>query len=109
MHQALEQSAKEMLSRGLPLAGPRQPAQGVDDALGRFMVTGKLSDVGKFRTPSLRNVSRTAPYFHDGRVATLELALEQELVGAGSEQIPLTPEEKRVLLAFLKALDDDRQ
>ncbi|MBC7483242.1 MAG: cytochrome-c peroxidase, partial [Rhizobacter sp.] len=53
------------------------------------------------------NVARTAPYFHDGRVATLELALEQELLGQGSEQIPLAPEEKRVLLAFLRALNDD--
>ena len=108
MHQFLDASAKDILTRGKSLAdAARDDPNGVD-ALGRFMVTGKLSDVGAFRTPSLRNVSRTAPYFHDGRVATLELAMEQELLGHGGEQIPISPEEKRVLLAFLKALDDDK-
>ena len=108
MHQALDASAKDVLTRGKPLADvARDDPQGVD-ALGRFMVTGKLSDVGAFRTPSLRNVSRTAPYFHDGRVATLELAVEEELLGHGSEQISMSPEEKRVLLTFLRALDDDK-
>ncbi len=107
MHQSLEQQAKQILAQGKALADvARDDPQGVA-ALGRFMVTGKMADVGAFKTPSLRNVARTAPYFHDGRVATLELALEQELLGQGSEQIPLSPEEKRVLLAFLRALNDD--
>ena len=107
MHQSLEQQARQILSQGKALPDvARDDPQGVD-GLGRFMVTGKMADVGAFKTPSLRNVARTAPYFHDGRVATLELALEQELLVQGSEQIPLVPEEKRVLLAFLRALNDD--
>lgn len=107
MHQALDQKARLLLSEGKPLqdAVLKDP-QGVD-ALGRFMVTGKMSDVGAFKTPSLRNVARTAPYFHDGRVATLELAVNQELLSQGSEQRPLTPEERRVLLVFMRALNDD--
>ena len=108
MHQSLNALARDVLTRGKTLADTaREDPQGVD-ALGRFMVTGKLSDVGAFRTPSLRNVSRTAPYFHDGRAPTLELALDQELLGHGSDQISITPEEKRVLMTFLKALDDDK-
>src|SRR5690606_9438419 len=34
--------------------------------LGRYRVTGRKEDVGAFRTPSLRNVARTAPYMHNG-------------------------------------------
>ncbi len=43
--------------------------------LGRYNVTGINSDKGVFRVPSLRNVGKTAPYFHDGRAATLEEAI----------------------------------
>ena len=39
---------------------------------GLFEVSGKLKDMGAFRAPSLRNVARTAPYMHDGSVATLK-------------------------------------
>jgi len=39
--------------------------------LGRFVTTGNTLDIGAFRTPSLRNVDLTAPYFHDGSAATL--------------------------------------
>lgn len=108
MHQALEQQAKQILSRGKPLAEIARENPQTVDALGRFMVSGKMADVGAFKTPSLRNVARTAPYFHNGKVATLELALEQELLGQGSEQIPLTREERRLLLEFLKSLNDDK-
>jgi cytochrome c peroxidase len=44
--------------------------------LGRYHVTGVPRDRGVFRVPSLRNVAATAPYFHDGRAATLEIAVE---------------------------------
>lgn len=108
MHQMLDQSARQILAQGKPLNEVARTDPHGTDALGRFMVTGQLSDVGAFRTPSLRNVARTAPYFHDGAVATLELALEQELLGQGSEQIMLDPGEKRSLLALLRALNDDK-
>ena len=45
-------------------------------ALGRAEVTGSDADVGRFRSPSLRNVALTAPYMHDGRFATLEEVLD---------------------------------
>lgn len=44
--------------------------------LGRFQVTGRDSDRRVFRVPSLRNVALTAPYFHNGSVATLEEAVD---------------------------------
>ncbi len=43
---------------------------------GRKKVTSLQSDLGKFKTPSLRNISLTAPYMHDGRFATLEQVLD---------------------------------
>ncbi len=47
---------------------------GIDDPnpdLGRQVVTGQLGDRGSFKTPTLREIARTAPYMHDGRFATL--------------------------------------
>lgn len=43
---------------------------------GRFQVTGNQNNLGEFRTPSLRNVELRAPYFHNGRFATLEDVVE---------------------------------
>jgi cytochrome c peroxidase len=43
---------------------------------GRYEVTGKPMDFGRFKTPSLRNVALTAPYMHDGSLATLEEVIE---------------------------------
>jgi cytochrome c peroxidase len=74
--------------------------------LGRFVVTLDPADIGKFRTPSLRNVALTAPYMHDGSVATLNEAVERELYDHTQPGRPLilTPQEKRDLVAFLQAL-----
>lgn len=75
--------------------------------LGRFAVTLNPTDIGKFKTPSLRNVALTAPYMHDGSVATLEQAVELEIYyrSAESQQpLILTPLEKNDLIEFLKAL-----
>ena len=76
--------------------------------LGRFAVTLDPRDIGKFRTPSLRNVALTFPYMHDGSVATLNEAVDLELYNRGAEiGIPLilTPQERADLIAFLKALN----
>ena len=75
--------------------------------LGRFIVTRHPADIGKFKTPSLRNVAQTAPYMHDGSVSTLEEAIEHELYYRGLQQgrpLILTTEEKKYLLAFLRSL-----
>ena len=53
---------------------------------GRKKVTGKDSDRGKFRVPSLRNVADTYPYFHDGSAAKLEDAVA--LMAGGGKNNP---------------------
>ncbi|MDX1393768.1 MAG: cytochrome c peroxidase [Gemmatimonadota bacterium] len=80
--------------------------------LGRFAVTGEEADRGRFRTPSLRNVAETAPYMHDGSLATLEDVIEHYAGGGTAgphldeeiHPLDLTDQEKRQLVAFLKAL-----
>lgn len=76
-------------------------------SLGRFLVTKNPKDIGKFKTPSLINVAVTAPYMHDGSVATLSEAIDREIYYRGAElnrPIVLTVEEKRDLQAFMESL-----
>jgi cytochrome c peroxidase len=70
--------------------------------LGRFDATQRVSDKYKFRTSPLRNVAITAPYFHDGKVDTLEQAVE--LMGFAKNKQGLTSVEKEEIVIFLKAL-----
>ena len=91
-----------------------------DNDLGRMAVTQNAADRGKFKTPSLRNIARTAPYMHDGRFATLEevvehyssgvrhtATLDPNLAKHPAEGIQLTAQEKADLAAFLKTLTDE--
>jgi len=84
--------------------------------------------MGKFRAPSLRNIAVTAPYMHDGSIATLEAVIDHyaaggrtirggEFKGIGSRNpnkssfvkgFRLTPREKQDLLNFLKSLTDEK-
>jgi cytochrome c peroxidase len=87
---------------------------------GRAMITERPEDIGKFKTPSLRNVERTYPYMHDGSLQTLEQVLEHYNSGVktsatldatlqqnGVIGIPLTDIEKTKIIAFLKTLTDE--
>lgn len=83
-------------------------AMHADEAqLGRFNVTQDPADIGLFRTPSLRGVSHTAPYMHDGSIPTLEDAIDREVyyrsLQAG-RPLNLSVEERLDLAAFLQAL-----
>jgi cytochrome c peroxidase len=79
---------------------------------GRFAVSGKPADHGAFKTPTLREIARTAPYMHDGSVTTLEEVVD--FYDAGGRPNPhidreiqslhLSVEEKQALVAFLKSL-----
>jgi cytochrome c peroxidase len=79
---------------------------------GRFTVTADGADRGAFKTPSLRNVAETAPYMHDGSVASLEdVIAHYERGGVANpwldeeiRPIELSPAEKRQLIAFLRSL-----
>ena len=75
--------------------------------LGRFVVTQSPADIGKFKTPSLRNVAITAPYMHDGSVPTLREAVDLEIYYRGTQDghpLILTEQEKGELVAFLNTL-----
>ena len=70
--------------------------------LGRYETSKQQSDRHVFRVPSLRNVALTPPYFHDGSMPTLELAVvEMGYVQLGTR---LSDEEVELLVAFLKTL-----
>jgi cytochrome c peroxidase len=83
---------------------------------GRFSVTNQISDVGKFKTPSLRNVGLSAPYMHDGRFPTLEAVLGNYNSGGvhSANQDPkikplnLSDQDVADIIAFLQSLTDDR-
>lgn len=90
--------------------------------------TGDPADMGAFRAPSLRNVAVTAPYMHDGSIATLDAVLDTyaaggRLISDGPDagdgrlnrwksdlivRIDLTPDDRADIVAFLKTLTDDR-
>ncbi|MGB9761910.1 MAG: cytochrome-c peroxidase [Caldimicrobium thiodismutans] len=80
-----------------------KPTMPVD--VGRFAVTQKQEDLYVFKVPSLRNVSKTYPYFHDGSVWNLEDAVQiMAKVQLGKE---LSKDQVEKIVAFLKALDGE--
>lgn len=89
------------------------------DDMGRYLVTNNPADIGKFKTPTLRNIELTAPYMHDGSLGTLEEVVSfysfglqdsptidplMKKVHSGGAQ--LNPTEQAALVAFLKTLTD---
>ena len=83
--------------------------------VGRYGVTKDPKDLGAFKTPTLREVARTAPYMHDGRFATLRQVVDFYDQGGisnphldpGLKQLNLTGQEKEDLVQFLHALNGD--
>jgi cytochrome c peroxidase len=86
---------------------------------GLFDVTGNQNDIGKFKTPTLRNIIYTAPYMHDGRFETLEEVIDFYSEGlqfsptidplmknVNQGGIQLSDDEKQNLIAFIKTLTD---
>lgn len=86
--------------------------------LGRFAITGRLNDLGAFKTPTLRNVAVTGPYMHNGSLKTLMdvvnfynnggVVKKGEVANAfqsgGIRPLGLSTKEKRELVAFLESL-----
>ena len=85
-HASSNFSSESFFNLGLPGDDP-----------GHFVVTGKTSDRGAFRVPSLRNVALTPPYMHDGSLETLGVVVDFHSSG-------LNAREKEDLIAFLGAL-----
>jgi len=87
---------------------------------GLYNITKNINDIGKFKTPTLRNISHTAPYMHDGRFETLDEVLD--FYSSGVQQSPsldplmefsaqggvsMNTQEKADLKAFLLLLNDE--
>ncbi len=93
-----------------PSGGPGPGGRYLDD--GRFTVTGKEVDRGRFKTPTLREVARTSPYMHDGTKATLEEVVSfyndggrpNPNLDSEIQPLKLAIEEKRALVVFLGSL-----
>lgn len=85
---------------------------------GRYLITGNTKDMGKFKTPGLRNIAVTAPYMHNGKFKTLMDVIEfynepdkfvKNAINRDtllSKPLGLTSEEKKDLEAFLLSLTD---
>lgn len=94
---------------------PRAVHQGMDEDLGRYYRTRDPADIGKFRTPSLRELKYTAPYMHNGVFATLRDVVDFFDRGGGEapnkspllQPLGLSEQEKEDLVAFLLALSMD--
>jgi cytochrome c peroxidase len=83
---------------------------------GLFERTQRKEDVGKFRAPTLRNIALTAPYMHDGSLATLDDVVDHYTAGGRRDHanktrilrsFRLAEGEKRDLIEFLKSLTDE--
>ena len=82
--------------------------------IGRAKVSKAEKDTGACKTPTLRNITRTAPYFHDGSAATLREAIDF-MIGGGFDNayldrenmkpVELSEAEIYDLIAFLEALE----
>jgi cytochrome c peroxidase len=105
----LTDAAKRAYALDDPIRGELILADPDVAALGRFVVTKQVADIGKFKTPSLRNVALTGPYMHEGSIATLSEAIDRELYYrslAIGRPLALTRDERADLRAFLESLTD---
>jgi len=99
----------EVENKALASFEPSQPD------VGRYEVTLDPADSWAYRTPTLRNIALTAPYMHDGSLATLEAVVEfYDRGGIDNPQkdpllrpLGLAPTEKKALTAFLGSLLGD--
>jgi cytochrome c peroxidase len=92
--------------------------RGADKDLGLYYITKNPKDIGKFRTPSLRELKYTAPFMHNGIFYTLDEVVDFYNKGGGEANWPnktallkplgLSDQEKKDLVAFLEALSMDK-
>ncbi len=83
--------------------------------LGRYVITKVETDKGAFKTPTVRNVTQSAPYMHDGSVKTLAEVVELYAKGGEANQwldpkikkLDLSEQDKKDLVAFMEACTGD--
>jgi cytochrome c peroxidase len=112
----LARKAERLVDSGNVAEVDRAAIQSEMSALGRFLVTKKEPDIASFKTPGLRNVLVTGPYFHDGSHETLWDVLDHYNKGAGIQDPwldadiqPLGLQERELddLVAFMASLTSD--
>src|SRR5205823_10875940 len=112
----LARQAEQAIAKGDTIAIDQAAILTPMSALGRFLITRTDSDIASFKTPGLRNVMVTAPYFHDGSHETLWDVLDHYNKGAGlrdpwldQDIQPLGLQESELddLVAFMASLTSD--
>jgi cytochrome c peroxidase len=110
---ALARQAEQLIKSGDTVAIDRAAIQTDMSALGRFLITKKEKDIASFKTPDIRNVLVTAPYFHDGSQETLWDVIDHYNKGDGLQNpyldediqpLALTESEIDDLVAFMASL-----
>ncbi|GAB5418891.1 MAG: cytochrome c peroxidase [Crocinitomicaceae bacterium] len=84
------------------------------DDPGKFRIAGDSNMMGAFKVPTLRNITLTAPYMHDGSIATLEQVIDHYIKGGAGgmyqdsriRKRAISEVEKKYLITFLNALTD---
>ena len=113
---ALARQAEQLVNSGDAAAVDRAALQTDMSALGRFLITKKESDIASFKTPGLRNVLVTGPYFHDGSQVTLWDVMDHYNKGDGLQNpyldediqpLALTERDIDDVVAFLASLTSD--
>jgi cytochrome c peroxidase len=109
----LARQAEQLIKTGDTPAIDQAAIQTDMSALGRFLVTKKASDIASFKTPNIRNVLVTGPYFHDGSQETLWDVVDHYNKGAGLQDpyldqdiqpLALTESDIDDLVAFMASL-----
>jgi cytochrome c peroxidase len=109
----LARQAEQLVDSGDTAAVDRAAVQTDMSALGRFLITKKEPDTASFKTPNLRNVLVTGPYFHDGSQETLWDVMDHYNKGDGLQNpyldqdiqpLALTEGDIDDLVAFLASL-----
>jgi cytochrome c peroxidase len=110
---ALARQAEQLIKSGDTSAIDRAAIQTDMSALGRFLITKKEKDIASFKTPNIRNVLVTGPYFHDGSQETLWDVVDHYNKGDGLQNpyldediqpLALTESEIDDLVAFMASL-----
>jgi cytochrome c peroxidase len=110
---ALARQAEQLIKTGDTSAIDQAAIQTDMSALGRFLITKQEKDIASFKTPNIRNVLVTGPYFHDGSQETLWDVIDHYNKGAGLQNpyldediqpLALTESEIDDLVAFMVSL-----
>ena len=110
---ALARQAEQLVETGDTSAIDQAAIQTEMSALGRFLITKKEPDIASFKTPNIRNVLVTGPYFHDGSQDTLWDVIDHYNKGAGLQDpyldqdiqpLALTENDIDDLVAFMASL-----